>query len=131
VVTRLAACFSNFFHQFILFGQIFSFVPIKCTGYKRELQDDLVAAVDKWRDEGRPGAPGNGTKKKRAKAKRESNSPSPSRLRSPSRVKSEPMSGDEDEDVFDLAISNAGIDWAYVPQQFTKSGRKVRQPDRM
>jgi hypothetical protein len=71
-------------------------LPLKCTGYNRELQDDLVAAVDAWIAAGRPGARGNPSNRRGASAKSESRSPSISRLRSPKRFKSEPESSDEE-----------------------------------
>jgi hypothetical protein len=126
-VTR-TPCRLPCFHDLV--AQVFGFVPIQCVGYNRELRDDLVAAVDTWIAEGSPGA--FGKRKKETTIKRETRSPPTSRLRSPSRVKSEPEESDEDilfsDD--DNEPLDAQEDWEFVPPPVTKSGRAVRQPGR-
>jgi hypothetical protein len=104
-------------------------VPLKCVGYNQELRDDLVAAVDTWIADGSPGKPRNPKVKVK---KEERSSVVPSRLRSPSRVKSEPESSDEDILFSDDGNEPLGAqeDWEFVPPPVTKSGRAVRRPGR-
>jgi hypothetical protein len=113
------------------YSQMFALTPMQCVGYNPELQDDLVAAVQKWHAAGCPGK-SNPNKTKKTSVKRESRSPFTSRLRSPIRVKSEPESSDEEITLSDddQEPLDAQDDWSFVPPSITKSGRAVRQPGR-